>query len=198
MIETVSIETIEDMLNHRNTAYKLFLMKYLVEKISNSKTVFSFKELSCGIVAMAWSYYEIYYERFTKNDRIYDLVQYVLSLDTDITIYSSLEDVFKFLLDSSDKEIIRRLRQMSMCAPYRLLLPFIKDVRLNCLTWDKQNAKIEELSQQCEMFYEIRGREITINDKWVKFICNNRLLASQRVDLILKKAYENRKNSLCG
>lgn len=197
MAESVSIEIIEDMLNHRNTSYKLFLMKYLVENISKNKTVFSFKELSCGIVAMAWGYYETYYERFTKNDRIYDLVQYVLSLNVNITIYSSSKDVFEFLLESSDKEIIRRLRQLSMCAPYRLLLPFIKEFKLNSLTWDKQNEKIEELSQQYEMFYVIHGKEIMISDIWVKYICNNRLLICQRVDFLLKEAYEKRKSNLC-
>lgn len=197
MIDSVSIETIEDMLKHRNTSYKLFLMKYLIENISKDKARFSFKELSCGIVAMAWSYYETNYERFTKTDRIYDLVQYVLSLNGDITIYSSYDDVFKFLLESSDKEIICRLRQMSMCAPYRLLLPFVKDFKLNSLTWDRQNKKIEELSQQYEMFYVINGKEIIISDKWLKYICNNRLLICQRVDFLLKEAYEKRKNNLC-
>ncbi|MBD5583497.1 MAG: hypothetical protein HDQ88_00195 [Clostridia bacterium] len=197
MIESVSIETIENMLAPRNTSYKLFLMKYLVENISEQKSVFSFKELSCGIVAMAWEYYEKYYERFTKNDRIYDLIQYALSLNIHISIYSSNQDVFEFLINSSDKEIISRLRQMSACAPYRLLFPFVKEFKLNNLTWDKQNQKIEELSQHYEMFYEIRCKEIFVHTKWIKFICDNRLLASQRVNLIIKKAYENRKNNLC-
>lgn len=54
--------------------------------------------------------------------------------------------------------------------------------KLNNLTWDKQNQKIEELSQHYEMFYEIRGKEIFVNNKWIKFISDNRLLASQRVN----------------
>lgn len=197
MIELVTIETIEKMLSHRNTSYKLFLMKYLLENISENKIVFDFNELSCGIVAMAWPYYETYYERFTKNDRIYDLVQYVLSLNLSVSIYSPFKDVFEFLINSSDKEIVRRLKQMAMCAPYRLLLPFIKNVNLRNLTWDKQNKKIEELSHEYEMFYTINGKEITINDDWVKYICNNRLFVCQRVEAILKEVYGKRKNNLC-
>lgn len=193
----ISIETFENMLKNRNTSYKLFLMKYLLDNISENKINFSFRELSCGLVSHAWEYYETNYERFTKNDRIYDLVQYILSQYPNITIYSSVKDVLEFLLESSDREINIRLKQLSACAPYRLLFPFVKEYNLSSLPWDKQNKKIEELSQQYEMFYEIHGKEIKINNKWLRFICCNRLLVCQRLNLILKSTYEKKQHNLC-
>lgn len=193
-----SIKTICKMLTNRNTSYKLFLMKYLVSNISFSKTVFSFKELACGMVSEAWEYYEQNFYRFTKNDRIFDLVEYSLGISDQITIYTHKRQVFDFLWNCTDKYIIKMLKSLVTMVQFRLLVPFVDSKELSGLTWDAQNKRIKELSQSIDMFYTINSDFITINNDWVKFVCLEREIIIKTVEGIIADEYVKKSYNLRG
>lgn len=193
-----SIKTICKMLTNRNTSYKLFLMKYLVSNISFSKTVFSFKELACGMVSEAWEYYEQNFYRFTKNDRIFDLVEYSLGISDQITIYTHKRQVFDFLWNCTDKYIIKMLKSLVAMVQFRLLVPFVDSKELSGLTWDAQNKRIKELSQSIDMFYTINSDFITINNDWVKFVCLEREIIINTVEGIIADEYDKKSYNLRG
>ena len=195
MIDT-SIEAIVKMVSNRNTSYKLFLMKYLVYNISEHKTVFSFKELSCGMVSESWKYYEHYYNRFTKNDRIFNLIQYSIDSNPEISIYSSKNQVFDFLWNNNDKQVVNMLKNLVVMVQYRLLVPFIESYELNGLTWNAQNKRIKELSRSYEMFYVINEKCIVVNPKWVRYISLNRKLILETLEGIISDEYGKKINNL--
>jgi len=189
----ISIKTICKILTNRNTSYKLFLMKYSILNITLSKTVFSFKELSCGIVSEPWQYYEYNFYRFKKNDRIFDFVEYTIEKRDQITTYTQKRQVFDFLWNSTDKYIIKMLKSLVAMVQFRLLVPFVDSKELIGLTWDAQNKRITELSQSIDMFYTVNSDFITINNDWVKFICLERELIIKTVEGIIADEY-NKKN----
>ena len=197
MIENVSTEMVLKMISNRDTSYKLFLMRYLLARVSKDKTRFSFKELSCGMVSEAWEYYEGCYERYTKNDRIFDLVQYVVDSYNDLTVFSSKKVVFDFLMKSNDEQIVSRLTKLMSMVQYRLLVPFIDIKELNGLSWNAQNKKIIQLSCKQAMFYQIQDKNILINQEWISFISSCREMLIKTVDNVIVDEYEHRKNDLC-
>ena len=172
-------------------------MRYLLASVSKDKTRFSFKELSCGMVSEAWEYYEGCYERYTKNDRIFDLVQYVVDSYNDLTVFSSKKVVFDFLMKSNDEQIVSRLTKLMSMAQYRLLVPFIDIKELNGLSWNAQNKKIIQLSCKQAMFYQIQDKNILINQEWISFISSCREMLIKTVDNVIVDEYEHRKNDLC-
>lgn len=194
----ISIETVRKMIANRNTSYKLFLMKYLALEISLSKTVFSFKELACGMVSEAWEYYEQNFYRFTKNDRIFDLVEYSLGKSDEITIYTHKRQVFDFLWNNTDKYIIKMLKSLVAMVQFRLLVPFVDSKELSGLTWDAQNKRIRELSQSIDMFYTINSDFITINNDWVKFVSLEREIIIKTVEGIIADEYDKKSYNLRG
>ena len=193
----IYIETILKMISNRNTSYKLFLMKYLIKNISGDKTLFSFKELSCGMVSESWQHYEYNYFRYTKNDRIFDLIQYAIESSSQITIYSSNKQVFDFLWNSDDKNIIRMLKRLTSVVQYRLLVPFIDSIELTGLKWNKQNKYIKEKSKIIDMFYTINEDSILVNSDWVKYICLNREIIIKTVEGIIDDEYRKKNNGIC-
>ena len=194
----ISIETVRKMIANRNTSYKLFLMKYLALEISLSKTVFSFKKLACGMVSEAWEYYEQNFYRFTKNDRIFDLVEYSLGKSDEITIYTHKRQVFDFLWNNTDKYIIKMLKSLVAMVQFRLLVPFVDSKELSGLTWDAQNKRIRELSQSIDMFYTINSDFITINNDWVKFVSLEREIIIKTVEGIIADEYDKKSYNLRG
>lgn len=197
MIENVSTEMVLKMINNRNTSYKLFLMRYLLICVSKDKTRFSFRELSCGMVSEAWKYYEGCYERYTKNDRIFDLVQYIVDSYNDLTVFSSKKVVFDFLMKSNDEQIVSRLTKLMSMVQYRLLVPFVDIEELNGLSWNAQNKKIMQLSCKQAMFYQIQDKNILINQEWINFLSSCREILIKTVDNVIVDEYEHRKNDLC-
>ncbi len=197
MIENISADMILKMISNRNTSYKLFLMRYLLGVVSKDKDSFSLKELSCGMVSEAWSYYESVYERYTKNDRIFDLVQYIVDTCNEITVFSSKKVVFNYLMNNNENEIISKLIKLMSMVHYRLLVPFIDVNELNGLSWSRQNKRIMELSCKQEMFYQIQNNTILINKGWNRFISSHRQMLIKIVDNVIVDEYEYRKNHLC-
>ena len=187
MTDKISANMVLKMISNRNTSYKLFLMRYLIGCISKDKINFSFKELSCGMVSEAWSYYERCYERYTKNDRIFDLVLYV---------FSSKKSVFDFLMKSDDLRIISMLTKLIAMVQYRILIPFVDLEELNGLSWNAQNRRIMQLSCEREMFYRIEDKNIKINQEWITFILSCREMLVKMVDNVIADEYEHRKNDI--
>lgn len=196
MIEVVSADMVLKMISNRNTSYKLFLMRYLLSFVSKEKTKFSFRELSCGMVSEAWGYYERCYERFTKNDRIFDLVQYVVDLYSDLSVFSSKKVVFDFLMNNKDVQIISRLTKLMSMVQYRLLVPYVDIEELKGRSWSSQNKRIIQLSSQQAMFYQIKDKSISINQEWISFISSHREMLIKIVDNVIEDEYENRKSDL--
>ena len=196
MTDNISANMVLRMISNRNTSYKLFLMRYLISCISKNKITFSFKELSCGMVSEAWGYYEGYYERYTKNDRIFDLVQYVVDSYSELTVFSSKKSVFDFLMKSNDLQIISMLTKLIAMVQYRLLVPFVELEELNGLSWNAQNKRIMQLSCEREMFYRIEDKNIKINQEWITFISSCREMLIKMVDNVIADEYEHRKNDI--
>lgn len=196
MTDNVSADMVLKMISNRNTSYKLFLMRYLLSCISKDKASFSFKELSCGMVSEAWSYYESCYERYTKNDRIFDLVQYVVDSYNELTVFSSKKVVFDFLMKSNDEQIISSLIKLIAMVQYRILVPFVDLEELHGRSWNAQNKRIMQLSCEQEMFYQIQDKNILINQEWITFISSCREMLIKMVDNVIANEYEHRKNDI--
>ena len=189
---TITIDSVLKMVGKRNTSYKLFLMKYLINNIKKeSRNRFSFYEMSCGMVSEAWQYYEKHFYRFSKNDRIFDLIQCVIEND-EISIFSSKATVYEFLYNNKDVTIKNKLKKLMLMPQYRLLTPFIQKGELTGLTWKEENKKIEKISTEQNLFYRINKDSVQINDEWSEFICSNRQIIINELNKIIDKEYEKK------
>ena len=135
-------------------------------------------------------------KRFTKNDRIYDLVQYVVDLYSDLSVFSSKKVVFDFLMNNKDVQIISRLTKLMSMVQYRLLVPYVDIEELKGRSWSSQNKRIIQLSSQQAMFYQIKDKSISINQEWISFISSHREMLIKIIDNVIEDEYENRKSDL--
>ena len=176
-------ENIFYALKYRSSSYKCFLLLYLLKRINDKKRVFSFEELSKGIVIEAWGFLPSFDGPLTKIDDLFDLcLDLIESSNYTLTTFSSEKTVSVFLDKLEDKGLKKRIRNLCLIAPYRLNTNESTSEFLHGVIDRKKSKIIEELSHHYDLFYVIEGKVITINPDYVNYIIKNRdpLIAQTR------------------
>ncbi len=182
------IEYYSQLIKNRDTSYKLFMMKYLFESIYKNKTSFSFKEISCGIVSFSWNVINDKAERFTFHDKLIDLFEYINDNYDSVDNYSSQNEVYDFLINSTDKFIKKSLSNIVAYVPYRLLIDNEVAKILSGQIDRKKNGIIAEYSiRNADCLYSINGKNIIVRDAYIRDVKNNYFYLNNWIDEIIKK-----------
>lgn len=170
-------EYYKSLIQKCDTSYKLFLLKFLFEEVSNGKKEFSFYELGCGIISTAWDYINDRACRFSFHDRLYDLFIDLIRKQEVIDNYSSKEDVYKYLIKIDNAAIKRKINNLVNYVPYRLIVDNEISFLLKGQIDRKKNKIIEKISNEdINTMYSINNRSIYVRNKYSDDIKRNRIL----------------------
>lgn len=183
-------ENIFYALKKRSSSYKCFLLLYLLKRINTNKTVFSFGELSKGIVLEAWNYLPYFDGPLTKIDDLFDLcIEIIEKSNYSLTVYSTEKQVNEFLACLQDKSISKRINNLCLIAPYRLDINESIVENLHGVIDRKKNGLIEEYSHQYDLFYRIDNKTITIYPAYATFIIQNRMSVINEAKEFIERWY---------
>ena len=159
-----------------SASYKAFWLRAILKEVQADNYEIPFKKLVCQMVAFAWYPISAYKLYFGACDNLAKVVNYISQKENFNSNYSE-KDLFNYLMNSSDKTIIKMLKDLTYNVPYRFLSPFFK----NEVKGKKSNVEkiIEELSvTDKDCVYEIRTDEsgekyIKIKKQWINYLKYN-------------------------
>lgn len=176
-------QDILSLLHNGNTSYKYFYLLGCLDLIKNDKFEYTFNELSKYMISEALIHGDFADCRFTKNDRLFDLVTYLSNLDAKFLLSNSISDIIKLLdkYEIEDVYVSKKIKELVLYVPYRLI---VNDEIKNIISNKKDASKnkiIEEASKNIETIYIIDNHKIIWRDKYYNFILLNRGLLKQKV-----------------
>lgn len=174
-------EDILKLLSNSNTSYKYFYLLACVNLMENDKRQYSFLELSKGMVAMSLMYGNFAKKRYTKNDRLFDLVIYLVSNYPDILLKKTSVEIIEFIDELNDKHINKMLKQIIIYVPYRFIsYGKIAEELKNIKDWEK-NKLIEQMSSIYWAIYEIKNKNIIWKEEYYFYILRNKKLLHSEI-----------------
>lgn len=158
-----------------NTSYKFFLLYFLFDKINYKKRDFTFRELSCGIIAYSWKTLNEHNAPLNKNDKLFDLMVSAYSNFSDLTPYSSNNEVYDYFYNCNISSINKKIYSLGLYAPYRLLVDNnLSKIIKNADDWKKNKLISDYSKNNNDCFYLIDHDTIIINTDYIEYISCNR------------------------
>ena len=172
-LDTVHLQRLFDNMSE---CYKLFWFQAIVEQVYAGKVLLSYNDLISNMIADAWYMVSEYRLNLGPADNLEDMVHYAKSL---LGLKSSEKKsvIIEAIIDSSDKELVRRKQILTYNVPYRLQAPFLHNLKGKA--WDGPKADLADRINTYEgliyQFDNIAGLDSTIivSDSWAKYICQN-------------------------
>ncbi|MCM1259854.1 MAG: hypothetical protein NC182_02730 [Prevotella sp.] len=167
-------DKILSLLKCSNTSYKYFFLLACIELMENDKYTYYFSDLSKMMVADAIMYPDLMNRRFTKNDRLYDLVSYIVSEYTEILSVRTTKDIVDKINTLNDKYVSKMLKQIVLYAPYRLVAVSDFADNLKNVPDYKKNKMIEQMSFSYDSIYFIENKSIIWKQDIHNYIVKNK------------------------
>ena len=124
-LDTVHLQRLFDNMSE---CYKLFWFQAIVEQVYAGKVLLSYNDLISNMIADAWYMVSEYRLNLGPADNLEDMVHYAKSL---LGLKSSEKKsvIVEAIIDSSDKELVRRKQILTYNVPYRLQAPFLHNLK---------------------------------------------------------------------
>ncbi|HAR58247.1 MAG TPA: hypothetical protein DCR62_05840 [Acholeplasmatales bacterium] len=177
------------LLLNANTSYKYFFLLACVDSLENNKKQYSFSELSKFMLANALLYADFVQKRFTKNDRLYDLMSYISLNYSDILYMADTREIVDRLNTLDDKYVKNMLNQIVLYVPYRLISSEIIDTEIKNMPDKKKNKYIEKMSNVYSLIYVIKNKTIFWDDTVYCYILNNKFQLKEIIVNVIRKKY---------
>ena len=170
----ISSEKILSLLQRGNTSYKYFYLLGCIDSIIKSKKQYDFDVLGQYMIAEAILYGDFAVDRYTQNDRLYDVVIYLYRKDDCFSALTDINAIFDKITENNDEYVRKMIRQLTLYVPYRLLATDDINRELVGLKDCQKNSKIEKLSYEMDTIYMINGKTIIWKDDIFDFIILNK------------------------
>lgn len=174
-------EQIIALLKKTNTSYKYFFLLACIESIQVNKYEYSFDYLSKVMVAEAFLYGSFVGSRYTKNDRLFDLLEYLVSKNLSFSVEDNYKSIIKLIDDNNDDYVSKMLKQIVLYVPYRLIVTDDFSNELLGLRDSLKNKKISEYSMIYNTIYSIVNRKIIWRKSYYDYILNNKKELKQKI-----------------
>lgn len=182
----LNIDSFIHMLDDTAECYKFYWLDALLKLFSLGKTEIVFDELINQMIADAWySVVEYHLHLGPKNASgkiMNSLERAVIKLSQLTNIPNDADrDTIILAVKENDRELHGEKDQLTKNVPYRMLSPFMHEVKGNDRIWDQKKrliAYIEQLNKKECIPYQITNgaglkKRVVINEEWQNFFMDN-------------------------
>lgn len=182
----LNIDSFIHMLDDTTECYKFYWLDALLKLFSLGKTEIVFDDLINQMIADAWySVVEYHLHLGPKNASgkiMNSLERAVIKLSQLTNIPNDADrDTIILAVKENDRELHGEKDQLTKNVPYRMLSPFMHEVKGNDRIWDQKKrliAYIEQLNKKECIPYQITNgaglkKRVVINEEWQIFFMDN-------------------------
>ena len=182
----LNIDSFIHMLDDTAECYKFYWLDALLKLFSLGKTEIVFDDLINQMIADAWySVVEYHLHLGPKNASgkiMNSLERAVIKLSQLTNIPNDADrDTIILAVKENDRELHGEKDQLTKNVPYRMLSPFMHEVKGNDRIWDEKKrliAYIEQLNKKECIPYQITDgaglkKHVVINEEWQDFFMDN-------------------------
>lgn len=182
----LNIDSFIHMLDDTTECYKFYWLDALLKLFSLGKTEIVFDDLINQMIADAWySVVEYHLHLGPKNASgkiMNSLERAVIKLSQLTNIPNDADrDTIILAVKENDRELHGEKDQLTKNVPYRMLSPFMYEVKGNDRIWDQKKrliAYIEQLNKKECIPYQITNgaglkKRVVINEEWQNFFMDN-------------------------
>lgn len=182
----LNIDSFIHMLDDTAECYKFYWLDALLKLFSLGKTEIFFDDLINQMIADAWySVVEYHLHLGPKNASgkiMNSLERAVIKLSQLTNIPNDADrDTIILAVKENDRELHGEKDQLTKNVPYRMLSPFMHEVKGNDRIWDQKKrliAYIEQLNKKECIPYQITNgaglkKRVVINEEWQDFFMDN-------------------------
>ena len=182
----LNIDSFIHMLDDTAECYKFYWLDALLKLFSLGKTEIVFDDLINQMIADAWySVVEYHLHLGPKNASgkiMNSLERAVIKLSQLTNIPNDADrDTIILAVKENDRELHGEKDQLTKNVPYRMLSPFMHEVKGNDRIWDQKKrliAYIEQLNKKECIPYQITDgaglkKHVVINEEWQDFFMDN-------------------------
>lgn len=182
----LNIDSFIHMLDDTTECYKFYWLDALLKLFSLGKTEIVFDDLINQMIADAWySVVEYHLHLGHKNASgkiMNSLERAVIKLSQLTNIPNDADrDTIILAVKENDRELHGEKDQLTKNVPYRMLSPFMHEVKGNDRIWDQKKrliAYIEQLNKKECIPYQITNgaglkKRVVINEEWQDFFMDN-------------------------
>lgn len=182
----LNIDSFIHMLDDTAECYKFYWLDALLKLFSLGKTEIVFDDLINQMIADAWySVVEYHLHLGPKNASgkiMNSLERAVIKLSQLTNIPNDADrDTIILAVKENDRELHGEKDQLTKNVPYRMLSPFMHEIKGNDMIWDQKKrliAYIEQLNKKECIPYQITDgaglkKRVVINEEWQDFFMDN-------------------------
>lgn len=182
----LNIDSFIHMLDDTAECYKFYWFDALLKLFSLGKTEIVFDDLINQMIADAWySVVEYHLHLGPKNASgkiMNSLERAVIKLSQLTNIPNDADrDTIILAVKENDRELHGEKDQLTKNVPYRMLSPFMHEIKGNDMIWDQKKrliAYIEQLNKKECIPYQITDgaglkKRVVINEEWQDFFMDN-------------------------
>lgn len=173
---SLEIAKFEQLFKDVNQSYKFFWFKAILSNIQNNKTVITYDEILNEMIASAWYMVAEYHLNLGPSDTMEKLISEMKIL-SGLKSSEKKERIIEYLKKTNDKKILNSKKQLSLNVPYRLLVPFCKNITEKEFNGSKEFliSKINSQEGILYQFGKIEGLQTTIiiQKNWAEYIKTN-------------------------
>lgn len=169
-----------------NTSYKYFFLLGAIDSLKINQYEYSFDYLSKVMIAEAFMHGDFVSERYTKNDRLFDLMNNLVIANSDFGIKNNLNDIVNLLDIIDDKEIQTKMKNIVLYVPYRLIVTDELAIELSGMHDWLKNEYIENYSQNYKTIYKIQNRSIIWRKEYYEYILKNKEYLKNEIVKMIK------------
>lgn len=207
----LNIDSFIHMLDDTTECYKFYWLDALLKLFSLGKTEIVFDDLINQMIADAWySVVEYHLHLGPKNASgkiMNSLERAVIKLSQLTNIPNDADrDTIILAVKENDRELHGEKDQLTKNVPYRMLSPFMHEVKGNDRIWDQKKrliAYIEQLNKKECIPYQITNgaglkKRVVINEEWQNFFMDNFVTISGWIEVKKVRYLQGRNPSVPG
>lgn len=179
--EELDVGQLSRLFSNTSECYKFFWFKAILTKIREGKDEFSFEELVDEMIAGAWYMVTEYHLNLGPRDNLELLVQH-LHQTTGLKPSEKKNVILDYLENCQDKTVSKIKRTLTGNVPYRLLAPFLPNLK-NRDFEIPVFERIDLINQQGRLMYYFSAYEgmqtlINMDKEWMAYIRKNQEIIS--------------------
>lgn len=180
--EIVESGFLESMLDNFASSYKLFWFKGIYVEVMKGNNRLEYKRVVARMIAAAWYSVVFYNLSLGHSDKLADAIWY-LHNELHVNREESEEKIIEFICSSTDKKLMKMVKDFTNLVPYRLIRPFYQreidyERKHDLAFYDgKVNAIIERYNKHDHnnalyIMDRLNG-VLTVSEKWINYLKTN-------------------------
>lgn len=174
--EELEIGYLSRLFDKTSECYKFFWFKAILKKIREGRDNFTYEELVDEMIADAWYMVSEYHLNLGPKDNLESVVNYIVQANS-FKPSEKNSEILKYLKSGADSEVMRMKKILIKNVPYRLLSPFMPDVKGKELE-GSMVKRIKIINKQERLLYNIGyynglDTKIYIMPEWYLYIRKN-------------------------